>query len=146
MGFANRYRIDLQPMVMQGMRKISDMPRPGIAERNSGPFSGKGGEMLLTVRDACDVHDHVLRADAAPEIDDLIEALVRRWISGARSRDRQRDHEKQRPSTLKLRTLPLWACYHRQIEHDQVACSRCDLQLGGIDPTCFGRRGGGAIA
>src|SRR5271157_1442837 len=32
--------------------------------------------MLLTVRDVCEVHDHVLRADAAPEIDDLIEALA----------------------------------------------------------------------
>jgi predicted AAA+ superfamily ATPase len=31
--------------------------------------------MLSTVRDACEVHDHVLRADAAPEIDDLIEAF-----------------------------------------------------------------------
>ena len=31
--------------------------------------------MLSTVRDACEVHDHVLRTDAAPEIDDLIEAL-----------------------------------------------------------------------
>lgn len=32
--------------------------------------------MLSTVRDVCEVHDHVLRADAAPEIDDLIEALA----------------------------------------------------------------------
>ena len=32
--------------------------------------------MLLTVRDACDVHDHILRTDAAPEIDDLIEAVA----------------------------------------------------------------------
>lgn len=32
--------------------------------------------MLLTVRDACEIHEHVKRADAAPEIDDLVEALT----------------------------------------------------------------------
>ncbi len=32
--------------------------------------------MLSTVRDVCEVHDHVLRADGAPEIEDLIEALA----------------------------------------------------------------------
>ena len=32
--------------------------------------------MLSTVRDVCEVHDHVLRTDAAPEIDDLIEAFA----------------------------------------------------------------------
>lgn len=32
--------------------------------------------MLLTVRDACEPHDHVKRADSAPEIDDLVEGLA----------------------------------------------------------------------
>lgn len=32
--------------------------------------------MLLTVRDACELHDHVKRADPAPEIDDLVEGLA----------------------------------------------------------------------
>lgn len=32
--------------------------------------------MMLTVRDACEVHDHVRREDTAPEIDDLIDALA----------------------------------------------------------------------
>ena len=32
--------------------------------------------MILSVRDACEIHDHVRNADPAPEIDDLIEALA----------------------------------------------------------------------
>ena len=32
--------------------------------------------MLLAVRDACDLHEHVKRADPAPEIDDLVDALA----------------------------------------------------------------------
>jgi predicted AAA+ superfamily ATPase len=32
--------------------------------------------MMLTVRDACEVHDHVRRLDQAPEIDDLMDAIA----------------------------------------------------------------------
>jgi predicted AAA+ superfamily ATPase len=32
--------------------------------------------MIFSVRDACEIHDHVRRADPAPEIDDLIDALT----------------------------------------------------------------------
>ncbi len=32
--------------------------------------------MILSVRDACEIHDHVRHADPAPEIDDLIDALA----------------------------------------------------------------------
>ncbi len=32
--------------------------------------------MMLTVRDACEVHDHVRREDTAPEIDDLTDAMA----------------------------------------------------------------------
>ena len=32
--------------------------------------------MILSVRDACEIHDHVRHADPPPEIDDLIDALA----------------------------------------------------------------------
>jgi hypothetical protein len=32
--------------------------------------------MILSVRDACDIHDHVRHADPTPEIDDLLDALA----------------------------------------------------------------------
>lgn len=42
--------------------------------------------MILAVRDACDLHEHVKRADPAPEIDDLVDALAAADSTEAASR------------------------------------------------------------